>query len=52
MRKSDSAEVEAVVMEAKSYDIDENTARKIISELLRRGVIYEKEYGHVKIVGE
>ena len=52
LRKSDSAEVEAVVMEAKSYDIDENAARKIISELLRRGVIYEKEYGHVKIVGE
>ncbi|MGV8085174.1 MAG: minichromosome maintenance protein MCM [Candidatus Bilamarchaeum sp.] len=52
LRKSDSAEVEAVVTEAKSYDIDENTARKVISELLRRGLIYEKEYGHVKIVGE
>ena len=52
LRKSDSAEVEQVVSDAKSYDIDENTARKIISELLRRGVIYEKEYGHIRIVGE
>jgi replicative DNA helicase Mcm len=52
LRKSDTAEVEAVIADAKSYDIDEATAKKIINELLRKGEIYEKGYGHVKIVGE
>ncbi|HSB47317.1 MAG TPA: minichromosome maintenance protein MCM [Candidatus Bilamarchaeum sp.] len=52
LRKSDTADVEQVISDAKSYEIDEPTARKIISELLRKGVVYEKEYGHVKIVGE
>lgn len=52
LRKHDTAEVEHVVSDAKSYDIDESTARKIIAELLRKGVVYEKEYGHIKIVGE
>jgi replicative DNA helicase Mcm len=52
LRKSDTADVEQVISDAKSYEIDEPTARKIISELLRKGVVYEKEYGHIRIVGE
>jgi replicative DNA helicase Mcm len=52
LRKSDTAEVEQVVSDAKSYDIDETTARRVIADMLRRGVIYEKEYGHIRIVGE
>lgn len=52
LRKSDTADVEEVISDAKSYDIEEPIAKKIISELLRRGVIYEKEYGQIKIVGE
>jgi replicative DNA helicase Mcm len=52
LRKSDTADVDEVISDAKSYDIDEPLAKKIISELLRRGVIYEKEYGHIRIVGE
>jgi replicative DNA helicase Mcm len=52
LRKSDTADIEQVVSDAKSYDIDETTARKIIAEMLRRGIIYEKEYGHIRLVGE
>ena len=44
----DTAEVERIISDAKSYDIDEATARKLVAELLRKGVIYEKEYGHIK----
>ncbi|MFH1785827.1 MAG: LAGLIDADG family homing endonuclease [Candidatus Micrarchaeota archaeon] len=52
LRKHDTADVEQVISDAKSYDIDETNARRIIAELLRKGVVYEKEYGHIKIVGE
>jgi len=52
LRKNDTADVEEVVADSKSYELDETTVRRIISELLRKGVIYEKEYGHVRIVGE
>jgi len=52
LRKQDTAEIEQVISDAKSYDIDEKTAKRIITELLRRGVVYEKEYGHIRIVGE
>ena len=52
LRKSDTADVEQVISDAKSYDIDETTAKRIIAELLRRGTVYEKEYGHIRIVGE
>ncbi|MBN1169834.1 minichromosome maintenance protein MCM [Candidatus Micrarchaeota archaeon] len=52
LRKNDTADVEEVISDAKSYGIDDATAKKIISEMLRKGVIYEKEYGHVRIVGE
>jgi replicative DNA helicase Mcm len=52
LRKHDTADVEQVISDAKSYDIDETTARRIIGELLRKGVVYEREYGHIKIVGE
>ena len=52
LRKNDTADIEEVVADSKSYDLDETTVRRIISELLRKGVIYEKEYGHIRIVGE
>ena len=52
LRKNDVAEVEQVVADAKSYDIDETTARRLIADMLRRGIVYEKEYGHIRIVGE
>lgn len=52
LRKSDTADIAQVVSDAASYDIDDATARKIISELLRKGEIYEKGYGQVRIVGE
>jgi replicative DNA helicase Mcm len=52
LRKNDTADVDQVISDAKSYDIDETTARRMIAELLRKGAIYEKEYGHIKIVGE
>ena len=52
LRKNETADIEEVITDAKSYDIDENTAKRIVSELLRKGIIYEKEYGQVKIVGE
>ncbi|MBI5223201.1 minichromosome maintenance protein MCM [Candidatus Micrarchaeota archaeon] len=52
LRKNESAEVEQIIADAKGYEIEENAAKKIINDLLRRGIIYEKEYGHVKIVGE
>jgi replicative DNA helicase Mcm len=52
LRKSDTADVEEIISDAKGYDIDESSAKRIITELLRKGVIYEKEYGHIKIVGE
>jgi replicative DNA helicase Mcm len=52
LKKEDSADIEKVVSDAASYGIDEQTARRIIAELLRRGEIYEKEHGHVRLVGE
>lgn len=52
LKREDSAEIEKIVKEAAVYDVDEASARKIITELLRKGDIYEKEHGHVKIVGE
>ncbi len=52
LKKEDSAEIEAVVSDAISYGMDEQTARRIIAELLRRGEIYEREHGHVRSVSE
>ncbi len=52
LKHADSADIEEVIRDAASYDIDEHEARRIISELKRKGEIYEKEYGHYKIVGE
>lgn len=51
LRQRDTADVEDIVKDAASYDIDEKAARRIITELLRKGEIYEKEHGHVRIVG-
>ena len=52
LRSNDSAEVDKIVATASSSDIDEQTTRRILNELLRKGEIYEKEHGHVKLVGE
>jgi len=52
LRKNDSAEIDQVISDAQSYDIDEASAKKILAELLRKGVVYEKEHGHIRIVGE
>ena len=50
LKHEDSADVEDVIKDAASYEIDETEAKRIISELLRRGELYEKEHGHVRIV--
>ncbi len=52
LRKSDTADVEQVIADAKSFGIEENEARKILNEFLRSGKVYEKTYGQIKIVGE
>ncbi len=52
LRKKDTADINEVVSDAQSYDIDEATAKKIVAELLRKGVVYEKEHGHIRLVGE
>jgi replicative DNA helicase Mcm len=52
LKSHDSAEVDEIISDAASYDIDESTARRILNELLRKGDIYEKEHGHIRIVGE
>jgi replicative DNA helicase Mcm len=52
LKSKDSADIEEIVSSAASYDIDEHTARKLIAELLRKGDVYEKEHGHLRIVGE
>ncbi len=52
LRKNDMADLETVVGNAKSYEIDEATARRIINELISKGTLYEKAHGHVKIAGE
>ncbi|MFH2106114.1 MAG: minichromosome maintenance protein MCM [Candidatus Micrarchaeota archaeon] len=51
LKRHDSAEIDSVVGDAASYGVDDKTARKILSELLRKGEIYEKEYGHIRLVG-
>lgn len=50
LKHADSADIEEVIKDAASYEIDGQEAKRIISELLRRGELYEKEHGHVRIV--
>lgn len=50
LKHADSADIEEVIKDAASYEIDEREARTIINDLLRRGELYEKEHGHVRIV--
>lgn len=50
LKHADSADIDEVVKDAASYEIDDDEARRIISELLRRGELYENEPGHIKIV--
>jgi len=52
LRHDESVKVEQIVEEADEYGVDRPTAERIISELLRKGEIYEKEQGYIKIVGE
>ena len=52
LKNEDSADVEKVISDAASYDIDAQSARRIIVELLRKGDLYEKEHGHVKMVSD
>lgn len=51
LRDHDTANMEEIIQDAKSYDIKEGDARRIMDEFLRRGKIYEKEHGQIKIVG-
>ncbi|MBN2477926.1 minichromosome maintenance protein MCM [Candidatus Micrarchaeota archaeon] len=50
MKKYDSADIETVIEDATNYEIDEKTSRRIIEELLKKGELYEKEPGHVRLV--
>jgi replicative DNA helicase Mcm len=52
LRKKDTADIDEVISDAQSYDIDETTAKRIVAELLRKGIVYEKEHGHIRLVGE
>lgn len=49
-KEYDSVEIDMIVEEASKYDVDEKTARRVIFELLRKGELYEKEHGHVRLV--
>ncbi|MFZ5501331.1 MAG: LAGLIDADG family homing endonuclease, partial [Candidatus Micrarchaeota archaeon] len=50
LRKKDTADVEEVISDASSYEIDEREARRIIDQLKSKGTIYEKGYGQIKLV--
>ncbi|MFH0737287.1 MAG: minichromosome maintenance protein MCM [Candidatus Micrarchaeota archaeon] len=50
LRKHDTADVEQVISDAKSYEIEEKEARRIIDQLKSKGTIYEKGYGQIKLV--
>ena len=50
LRKKDTADVEEVISDAKSYEIEERDARRIIDQLKSKGTIYEKGYGRIKLV--
>ncbi len=52
LRKNDTAEAELVIAEAAKAEIDEPMARKILTELLKNGTLWEKHYGHYRITGE
>ena len=52
LRHEESVKIDKIVEEADEYGVDRHTAERIISELLRKGEIYEKEQGYIKIVGE
>ncbi|MEK6981690.1 MAG: LAGLIDADG family homing endonuclease [Candidatus Micrarchaeota archaeon] len=51
LKKEDSAEIEKVITECVNAGIEEPDARKVLNELLKKGEIYEKEHGHIKLVG-
>ncbi len=49
-RHEEMVKIETIIEEAEKAGIDRLTADRIIMELMRRGEIYEKEQGYVKIV--
>ncbi|MDD5023124.1 MAG: minichromosome maintenance protein MCM, partial [Candidatus ainarchaeum sp.] len=52
-KQYDSVDIDMVIEEASSkYDIDDKTSKRIIFELLRKGELYEKEHGHVRLVDD
>ncbi len=52
LRHEESVKVEKIIEDADEYGVDRISAERIIAELLRKGEIYEKEQGYIKIVGE
>ncbi|MEM2908984.1 MAG: minichromosome maintenance protein MCM [Candidatus Bilamarchaeaceae archaeon] len=52
LHREESVSIEEIIADAEQYGIDRVTAERIISELLRKGDIYEKEHGYIRIVGE
>jgi replicative DNA helicase Mcm len=52
LKSEDSAEVDRVIEEAINSGLDENEVRRYLNALLKKGEIYEREHGYVKIVGE
>ena len=49
LKSHDTADINEVVEQAAAFDIMDQEAKRIISELLRKGDIYEKEHGQIKI---
>jgi len=45
-------EIDQIIESASKYNIDERVTNKIVTELLRRGVLYEKGYGQVRLVNK
>ena len=43
------ADIEQVVADAGHFGIKKATARRIVTELLRKGIIYEKEYNKIRV---
>jgi replicative DNA helicase Mcm len=51
-KEFDMVEISKIVDEAKNYNIEDATARKLIDELIYRGELYKVKHGFVKIVDQ
>ncbi|MFH1221661.1 MAG: minichromosome maintenance protein MCM [Candidatus Micrarchaeota archaeon] len=51
LRYEETVSTEKVLEEAEKAGVDRPTAERIVQELLRKGDIYEKEHGYIKMVG-